>query len=109
MSSFRIRPAVPDDVAAAAGILVALEAALYGTTTYAQEDLEHQWSTLDVGRDVRVLVDGDAVAGVGSLHDRGDLWRVDGAVHPDAQGRGGGGVAGAPPPRAGAGRRGPGG
>jgi GNAT superfamily N-acetyltransferase len=70
--------------------MMALESSLYGTTTYTQADLEHEWSLVDLERDVRVLLDGDAIAGFGALHDRGELWRLDGVVHPDAQGRGGG-------------------
>ena|SRR5436190_819931 len=90
MSSFRIRPATPEDAPAAARSMMALESCLYGTTTYTQADLEHEWSLASLERDVRVLLDGDAIAGFGALHDRGELWRLDGTVHPDAQGRGGG-------------------
>jgi len=90
MSSFRLRPPVPEDAAEAAETLVALESALYGGTTYTQADLESEWSNLELDRDVRVLLDGDRIVGFGSLRERGDLWRVEGVVHPRAHGRGAG-------------------
>jgi hypothetical protein len=40
MSSFRLRPARASDVAAVTDVVVALESALYGATTYSQSDLE---------------------------------------------------------------------
>jgi GNAT superfamily N-acetyltransferase len=90
MSSFRLRPATAADAAAVAGVQVSLESSLYGLTTYSQDDLETEWSGLDLERQARVLVDGERVVGYGTLHDRGELWRVEGIVHPDEQGRGAG-------------------
>lgn len=90
MSSFRLRPAEAADATAVAEVVIALETALYGGTTYAESDLQDEWSRLDLERDVRVVLDGDRVVGYGSLQDRGELWRAEGYVHPDTQGRGAG-------------------
>jgi GNAT superfamily N-acetyltransferase len=80
----------PTDAAAVAGVVVALETALYGGTTYAQSDLEDEWSNLDLERYARVVLDGERLVGYGSVRERGELWRMEGFVHPDAQGRGAG-------------------
>ena len=47
-----------------------------------------EWSELDLARDARVVRDGDRVVGYGVVRERGELWRVEGYVHPDAHGRG---------------------
>ena len=67
---------------------MAYERSLYGATTYSLGDLEAEWSRLDLERDAIVILDGTEIAAFGSLHDRGEVWRVDGYVHPDKQGRG---------------------
>jgi mycothiol synthase len=90
MSSFAVRPPVSADGAAVTEVVVALERALYGSTPYAQSDLEDEWSDLDLERDARVLVDGARIVGYGSVRERGGLWRMEGFVHPQAQGRGAG-------------------
>jgi GNAT superfamily N-acetyltransferase len=90
MSSFRLRPATAGDAAAATDVVVALETALYGGTAYAQSDLEDEWSNLDLERHARVVLDGERIVGYGSVRERGELWRMEGFVHPDAQGRGAG-------------------
>ncbi len=43
---------------------------------------------LDLERDTRVLRDGDRIVGYGLVRERGEPWRVEGYVHPDAHGRG---------------------
>jgi GNAT superfamily N-acetyltransferase len=68
--------------------VIAYERARYGETTYSLGDLEAEWETLDLARDALVLLDGERVVAFGSLHDRGELWRIDGYVHPDHVGRG---------------------
>jgi GNAT superfamily N-acetyltransferase len=90
MISFLLRPARREDAADVAGVAVALETSLYGQTAYSQADLEDEWADLDLERDTRVVVDGDRIVGYGSLRDRGELWRTEGLVHPEAQGRGAG-------------------
>jgi GNAT superfamily N-acetyltransferase len=90
MSSFRLRSASPADAAAVADVVVALETALYGGTAYTQSDLEDEWARLDLERFARVAVDGERIVGYGSAHERGELWRTEVFVHPDAQGRGAG-------------------
>jgi GNAT superfamily N-acetyltransferase len=67
---------------------MAYERSLYGATTYSLGDLEAEWETLDLEHDALVLLDGERVIAFGSLHDRGELWRVDGYVHPEERGRG---------------------
>ncbi len=80
--------ALPTDAAAVTELCVALEIALYGQTTFAQADLEEEWAELDLERDVRVVRDGERIVGYSAVRERGDPWRVEGYVHPDAFGRG---------------------
>jgi mycothiol synthase len=88
VSSFQHRPPSHDDAPAVAELVMAYERSYYGATTYSLADLEAEWETLDLERDALVLVDGERVVAFGSLHDRGELWRVDGYVHPGERGRG---------------------
>src|SRR5215218_923711 len=90
MSSFRLRHAAAADTAAVAEVQLALETSLYGHTDYSQSDVEDEWSDLDLERDTFVVVAGERVVGFGTLRERGDLWRVDGSVHPDVHGHGAG-------------------
>jgi mycothiol synthase len=85
-------PAAPADAKAVTEVIVAVESSLYGETTFSQADLEGEWSELDVERDARVVRDGDRVVGYGVVRERGELWEVEGYVHPDALGRGIGGM-----------------
>ncbi len=87
MSSVPRRPPVPGDAAAVAEIVIAYEESLYGETGYSLSDLEAEWEALDLARDAIVLLDGEQVVAFGSLEDRGELWRIDGYVHPDRHGR----------------------
>ena len=79
---------VPTDAAAVWELVVAIEASLYGPSTFSLADLEEEWAELDVERDVRVVRDGDRIVGYGAVRERGELTRVEGYVHPDAVGRG---------------------
>jgi GNAT superfamily N-acetyltransferase len=88
MSSIRLDGAAPADAAAVAGVVEALEASLYGPSTFSQADLEEEWAELDVGRDAFVARDGDRVVGYGVVRFRGDLWRVEAYVDPREHGRG---------------------
>jgi len=90
MSSFRLRAPVAADAPAVAEVVIALETALYGETTYTLSDLEDEWSHVDVAQNARVLVDGDGIVAYGTVWERGELWRLEGLVHPDAHGRGAG-------------------
>src|SRR4029453_352055 len=76
------------DAAAVAEVVAALETSLYGPSTFSQADLENEWSELDLERDARVVRDDDRVVGYGVVRERGELWRVEGYVHPEAAGRG---------------------
>jgi GNAT superfamily N-acetyltransferase len=78
----------PADAAAVTEIVMAVEAALYGASSYSQADLEDEWSSLDLERNARVVRDGERIVGYGALHELGELWRAEGFVHPDACGRG---------------------
>jgi mycothiol synthase len=82
------RPVVGADAAAVTEVVVALEAALYGQTAFSQADLEDEWSDLDLEQDAGVVRDGDRIVGYGAVRERGELWRAEGYVHPDALGRG---------------------
>jgi GNAT superfamily N-acetyltransferase len=88
MERASLTPAAADDAAAVTEVVGAVESSLYGETTFAQADLEEEWSELDLGRDTRVVRDGDRIIGYGAARAHGDPWRVEGYVHPDAQGRG---------------------
>ena len=81
-------PAVAADAAAVTEIVAALEASLYGQTTFCQSDLADEWSEVDLERDVRVVRVGDRIVGYGVVREHGEPWRVEGYVHPDARGRG---------------------
>jgi GNAT superfamily N-acetyltransferase len=82
-------PATPADAAAVTEVVAALESALYGQSTFSQADLEDEWLELGPERDTRVVRDGDRIVGYGLVREReGELWRVEGYVHPDAAGRG---------------------
>ena len=81
-------PAVASDAAAVTEVVVALESSLYGRTTFSQADLEDEWSGFDLEQNARVVRDGDRIVGYGLVRERGELWRVEGYVHPDAHGGG---------------------
>ncbi len=88
MSSLRVEPAAAADAAAVTKLVVALESSLYGQTAFSQADLEEQWSDLGLEQNARVVRDGDRIVGYGEVRERGELWRAEGYVHPDALGRG---------------------
>src|SRR5215210_2509367 len=83
-----LTPAVAADAAAVTEVVHALESSLYRQTAFSQADLEDEWSDLDLGQDARVVRDGDRIVGYGVVRERGELWRVEGYVHPDSLGRG---------------------
>jgi ribosomal protein S18 acetylase RimI-like enzyme len=88
LSSFRLDPVVAADAAAVTELVVAHESSLYGESAFSQADLEEQWSDLGLERNARVVRDGDLVVGYSEVRGRGELWRAEGYVHPDARGRG---------------------
>jgi mycothiol synthase len=88
MTSFRLEPAAAADAAAVSEVVVALESALYGQTVFSQADLEDEWLDLDLEQNALVVRDGDRIVGYGAVRVRGELWRAEGYVHPDARGRG---------------------
>ena len=79
-----ITPAVASDAAAVTEVVCALESSLYRKTAFSQADLEAEWAELDVERDTLVVRDGDRVVGYAAVRERGELWRVEGYVHPDS-------------------------
>jgi mycothiol synthase len=83
-----LTPAAAADAAAVTEVVAALESSLYGHSAFSQGDLEAEWSELDRERDTRLVRDGDRVVGYGVVRERGELWHVEGYVHPDALGRG---------------------
>jgi mycothiol synthase len=88
VSGLALSPVTAADAAAAAEVVVALEASLYGHSAFSQADLEAEWSELDVEQNVRVARDGDRIVGYAALQELGERWRAEGYVHPDAHGRG---------------------
>ena len=83
-----MEPALPTDAAAVTELCVAHEVAMYGRTTFSQADLEEEWAELDLEHDVRVVRDGERIVGYSAMRERGEPWRVEGYVHPEAFGRG---------------------
>ena len=88
MAGPSIEPASAADAAAVTEVVFAVEAALYGDSTFAQGDLQDEWAEVDVAADARVVRDGGEVVGYGVVKRRGEAWQVEGYVHPEAQGRG---------------------
>jgi mycothiol synthase len=88
MEDIVVTPAVAADAAAVTEIVAAVESALYGQSTFSQADLEGEWAQLDVGRDARVVRDGERVVGYGVVRERSEPWQVEAYVHPDARRRG---------------------
>jgi mycothiol synthase len=88
MEPARCTAAVPADAAGVTQVVAGLESSLYGASTFSQADLEDEWLDLDLGRDVRVVRAGDRIVGYGVVRERGELWVVEGYVHPKALGRG---------------------
>ena len=90
MGRIAVVPAVLGDAAAVTEVIAALESSLYpeASGSFSQDDLEDEWSGLDLVQNARVVRDGERVLAYGAVRDRGELWRVEGYVHPDAHGRG---------------------
>jgi mycothiol synthase len=81
-------PAVAADAAGVAEVVAALEAALYGQSTFSRADLEEEWSEVDLQRDAWVVRDGARIVGYGVVREPREPWQVEAYVHPDAHGRG---------------------
>ena len=88
MERARSTPAVAADAAAVTELVAALEASLYGGSTFSQADLEEEWAEIDLERDASVVREGDRIVGYGVVRERGDRSRVEGCVHTNAHGRG---------------------
>jgi mycothiol synthase len=88
MSSFRLRRPTPDDAAAVAAAFSAYEAVLYGYSMYDTTDLEAEWADVDLGRDAWVAESDRRIIGYARLRERGEIWRGEAFVHPEASGRG---------------------
>ena len=76
------------DATAVTELVSALESSLYGESAYSQDDLEDEWSELDLAQDAYVVREGGRIVGYGAVRERGERWRVEGYVHPDVFGRG---------------------
>ena len=81
-------PAVAADAAGVLEVVAALETSLYGQSAFSQADLEAEWADIQLERDARVVRDGDRIVGYGVVRERGEVWSVEGYVHPDALGGG---------------------
>jgi mycothiol synthase len=81
-------PAVTADAPAVTEVIAAIEASLYGGSSFSQADVEDEWSDLDLAQNTRVVRDGDRIVGYGVACEHGELSRAEGYVHPDALGRG---------------------
>ena len=76
------------DATAVTELVSALESSLYRESTYSQDDLEDEWSELDLAQDAYVVREAGRIVGYGAVRERGERWRVEGYVHPDVFGRG---------------------
>jgi mycothiol synthase len=85
-----VTPATAADAAAVTEIIVAVESAFYGESTFSQADLEDEWDVLDLENATRVVRDGERAVAFGAAHDLGERWRAEGYVHPSARGHGAG-------------------
>jgi mycothiol synthase len=88
VSTFQHRPPVQSDVGAVAALVMEYERSHYGETGYSPGDLEAEWEAFDLEHDALVMLDGERVVAYGTLDDRGELWRIEGFVHPAERGRG---------------------
>jgi mycothiol synthase len=88
MEGALITHAVAADAAEVTALVQAHESSRYTGTTFSQADLEAEWEELDIEQDTLVVRDGDRIAGYAAVRERGEVWRVEGYVHPEAQGRG---------------------
>ncbi len=88
MEHASLTPVAPADAASITELVLAVESKLYGQTAFSQADLEDEWLELDL-QDVHVVRDGEHIVGYAvAIREEGELWRVEGYVHPDAVGRG---------------------
>ena len=83
-----LTPAAAADAAAVTEPVAARESTLYGHSAFSQADLEVEWAEMDRERDTRVVRDGGRMVAYGAIRERGELWQVEGYVHPDLLGRG---------------------
>jgi mycothiol synthase len=88
MEPIMVTRAVAADAGAVAELIAARESSLYGGSAFSQADLVADWSDVDLGRNARVVRDGDRIVGYGAVRERGERWDAEGYVHPDALGRG---------------------
>jgi ribosomal protein S18 acetylase RimI-like enzyme len=87
MSSFPLRHCEPADAAAVADLIAAHERSCRGESAFNLAELLNEWRVTDLEHTWAAL-EGDRVVGFGQISERGELWRADGYVHPDAFGRG---------------------
>jgi mycothiol synthase len=88
MERLRMTRATREDAPEVAELIVALEASLYGASEMSGADVQEQWTDLDLARNTRIVRDGERIVGYSELRDRGERWRAEAYVHPDAHGRG---------------------
>ena len=86
----RAIPASEADAAEVTEIVMAVETAFYGGTTFSQADLENEWTVLDLERAARVVREDGRIVAFGAVHDLGERWRAEAYVHPSARGHGAG-------------------
>ena len=87
-----ITPAVASDAAAVTEVVSALEASLYGASAYGAGRPRGRVGGVDIERDTLVVRDADRIVGYAAVRNRGELWWVEGYVHPDHLGKGIGGL-----------------
>ena len=88
-SGFTVRPARPEDAAAVAGLVTALDRALGLSEDTSADDIRAGWCELELERDTRLVEAGDRrLRGYLDVTVRGELPFVDGYVHPDVHGQG---------------------
>ena len=71
-------------------LVSALESSLYGESTYSQDDLEDEWSELDLAQDAYVVRDGGRIVGYGAVRERASAGASRGTSTPTCSGAGSG-------------------
>lgn len=88
-SGLTVRPARPEDAAAVAGLVTALDRALGLTDDTSADDIRAGWRELELERDTRLVEAGDRrLLGYLDVSVRSETPFVDGYVHPDVHGQG---------------------
>ena len=88
MSSYRLRNAAASDAEEVTRVVGAVDEAFIGRNETSLADIEDEWRTMTLERDVFVVEESDRLVGYGTVEERPDFGRADGYVDPAHLGRG---------------------